>query len=166
MNAHFKQSIAILLVYACSLHFLVCHGKLRPAGIFTDYMVLQRDITNPVWGWASPGERIMLYFDSVVISSTSDDRGFWRILLPGSGAGGPFSMKITGESDTVVFKNILIGDVWLRKEMVLPADFSRKKLKLSLGKDCLLLRSGWRLADKVSNFRVSRRSQGKAGLPG
>lgn len=113
MNAHIKQFKTILLVCACSLHFLVCHGKLRPAGIFTDSMVLQRDITNPVWGWASPGERIILYFDSVVISSTSDDRGFWRILLPGSDAGGPFSMKIVGESDTVVIKNILVGDVWL-----------------------------------------------------
>lgn len=133
MNAHIKQIKTILLVCACSLHFLVCHGQLKPAGIFSDNMILQRDATNPVWGQASPGERIMLHFNSVVISTRSDVGGFWRILLPGLSAGGPFSMKITGGSDTVVFKNILIGDVWLRKKMVLPTEFSRKELKLSLG---------------------------------
>ena len=36
-------------------------GSLRTAGIFSDHMVLQRDMEIPVWGWAEPGEKVGTY---------------------------------------------------------------------------------------------------------
>ncbi len=37
-------------------------ADVRPHGLFTDHMVLQRGISVPVWGWADEGEEITVTF--------------------------------------------------------------------------------------------------------
>jgi sialate O-acetylesterase len=37
-------------------------AAVRLPAIFGDGAVLQRDIPVPVWGWADPGERVMVEF--------------------------------------------------------------------------------------------------------
>src|SRR5699024_4344470 len=39
--------------------------------------------------------------------------GRWQIDLPPMEAGGPYSLTITDGTDSIVFDNVMIGEVWL-----------------------------------------------------
>ena len=87
-------------------------GKIKLAGIFTDNMVLQRDMALPVWGTADPGKRITVKFGSSIKHTVSDPEGKWQVKLPPLKVNRtPSELKVFG-SETIVIKNILVGDVW------------------------------------------------------
>lgn len=75
-------------------------------------MVLQRDTPLPVWGWAKPGEKVFVTLNKHSADGVADASGAWRVKLAAMSAGGPFELQIRG-SETLVFTNILVGDVWL-----------------------------------------------------
>lgn len=77
--------------------------------LVSDGMVLQRDQTLTVWGWADAGEQVDLRFLKKKYQTVADSRGNWKIELPAMKAGGPYSMQING----IEINNILLGDVWL-----------------------------------------------------
>ena len=80
--------------------------------IFSDNMVLQRNAEIPIWGFASPKEKITIHFQKQTKTTVADENGNWRVLLNKEKEGGPFILKING-NNKIIFKNILIGDVWL-----------------------------------------------------
>jgi len=80
--------------------------------IFGDNMVLQRNKPIPVWGWADPFEKITVRFDHQTREMTADKDGNWRISLDKEPAGGPFQLLVQGKN-TVTFKNVLVGEVWI-----------------------------------------------------
>ncbi|WP_461361955.1 sialate O-acetylesterase [Candidatus Darwinibacter acetoxidans] len=86
---------------------------LRAARIFSDGMVLQRDVPLRIWGQASPHERLEAQFRGATYSCQSGSEGSWVLELPPQGAGGPFELLIKGLSGELVIRDILIGDVWL-----------------------------------------------------
>jgi sialate O-acetylesterase len=102
---------------------LLAHTSLaaiEPAGVFSDSMVLQRDIDVPVWGWATVGEEITVSFNGQTVTATARDstvaayNGYWKAWLAPMSAGGPYDMTISGTvSSPVTLRNVLVGDVWL-----------------------------------------------------
>src|ERR1700726_569035 len=80
--------------------------------IFGDNMVLQRDQPIAVWGWADAKEKISVQFDRQLKIVRADKNGRWMIRMDAETAGGPYQMTITGKN-TVVIKNILVGEVWI-----------------------------------------------------
>jgi sialate O-acetylesterase len=80
--------------------------------LFSDNMVLQRDIACPVWGWAKPGETVKVTLDGKTVEGTADATGKWRVNVGPFPAGGPHEVTIAG-SQTVTLKNVLFGDVWI-----------------------------------------------------
>jgi len=105
-----------ILYYAvCSFLFGASHGafgNIRLPRLISDGMVLQRNDSVRVWGWASPGEKVTVSFLGRGDSTTTGSNGKWMIMLPPMKAGGPYSMEIDGNNHIVV-NNILIGDVWV-----------------------------------------------------
>lgn len=91
------------------------HSKIKLPRIISDGMVLQRNANVKVWGWASPGEVVIVRFRSKVYHSCADQSGEWFVILDSAEAGGPYVMEIeSGESvEKITVKNILLGDVWL-----------------------------------------------------
>src|SRR5215831_12073842 len=75
--------------------------------IFGDNMVLQRNRSIPVWGWADANEKITIQFDHQTRSVTADKNGNWRIDLDKESAGGPFQLTVKG-SNTIIFNNVLV----------------------------------------------------------
>jgi sialate O-acetylesterase len=97
--------------------------------LISDGMVLQRDVELKIWGWAAPGERVMLQFQKDRLSATADMDGNWQISLPPQPAGGPYEMTIKGQNE-ILIKDILFGDVWLcagQSNMVLPMERVKEK---------------------------------------
>lgn len=80
--------------------------------IFSDNMVIQRNKTIEIWGKADAGEKVTVAFRNQKNYTTTDNSGNWKISLKPEKEGGPFEMKISGKNE-IVFRNILIGDVWL-----------------------------------------------------
>ncbi len=80
--------------------------------IFSDNMVLQRGMKIPIWGWANPGERITASLENHSAETVSDADGKWKLFLGPLEAGGPFDFKIEA-MNTVLLKNVLVGEVWV-----------------------------------------------------
>lgn len=51
------------------------------AAVFGDAMVLQRDAPVPIWGTATPGERVTVHFAGQSPSTQADGDGRWRVEL-------------------------------------------------------------------------------------
>ncbi|WPJ96928.1 sialate O-acetylesterase [Coraliomargarita algicola] len=80
--------------------------------IFTDHMVLQRNLANPVWGKATPGENVSVRIDGQIHQTQADANGKWTVKLDPMNAGGPFTLNIEG-NNTVTIQDVLIGEVWV-----------------------------------------------------
>jgi sialate O-acetylesterase len=81
--------------------------------IFGDHMVLQRDITVPIWGSAAPGEAVTVKAGGVTGNVTADSNGKWMIKLSGLKASTtPIDVTVTGKN-TITFHDVLVGDVWI-----------------------------------------------------
>jgi sialate O-acetylesterase len=104
------RKIIFAAIAACSL--LSASAQVQPAKIFGDSMVLQRGARIPVWGRAGGGEKISVRFNQQTKTTVAGTDGKWRVDLDIEKEGGPFQLKINGK-DEIVFKNILVGDVWL-----------------------------------------------------
>jgi sialate O-acetylesterase len=80
--------------------------------IFGDNMVLQRNKPIPLWGWGSPNEKITIRFNHQAKTVTTDLNGNWKVNLDKESAGGPYQLVLKG-INTVTFKNVLVGEVWI-----------------------------------------------------
>src|SRR5207253_674600 len=83
----------------------------QPHALFSDNMVLQRDIRVPVWGTADEGEQVTVRFQDQEVSTTTA-HGKWMVRLEKLQAGGPFGLTVAGKN-RIEFKNVLVGEVWL-----------------------------------------------------
>jgi sialate O-acetylesterase len=87
-------------------------GQVRLPRLISDGMILQRETSVNIWGWAKPGEKVKLSFNGKSFETVTTAQGKWKIILPKQNAGGPFDMEISG-TNTIKLKNILFGDIWL-----------------------------------------------------
>jgi len=103
-----------LFIAACAL---VCaslaRAEVKTANLFTDHMVLQRDLPVPIFGTATAGEKVSVSFDGQTVETTADDAGKWTVKL------NPLRTSRTGKemvikgSNTINLSDILVGEVWL-----------------------------------------------------
>ncbi|MEM6645440.1 MAG: sialate O-acetylesterase [Bacteroidota bacterium] len=80
--------------------------------LFSDHMVLQRDMPIPVWGTASPGGLVTVSLDGNTRTAVASSDGAWQVDLPTMDVSGPHTLTVMG-TDTTTFSDVLIGDVWV-----------------------------------------------------
>ncbi len=108
----YTKPLWIALGLGCVLAAPV-RADVNPNGLFTDYMVLQRGMKVPVWGTATPGEKVTVQFCGQEVSATTGQDGKWKVELQKLKAGGPFEMTISGPNNKVQLKDVLVGEVWV-----------------------------------------------------
>ena len=86
---------------------------LRLPRLFGEGIVLQRQARVPVWGWGAPGRSVTVALDDVVRTTTAAASGAWRVTLPPQSAGGPRRLVVRSGADSVVLRDVLVGDVWV-----------------------------------------------------
>ncbi|WP_294549389.1 sialate O-acetylesterase [uncultured Bacteroides sp.] len=96
--------IWLLLLYAISIQ-----AEVKLPGIFSDRMILQRDVPIPVWGWAEPKETVVIDFDGKQYKTRASQTGEWSVNLPKHKAGGPYELKI----NRTTLQDVYVGDVYL-----------------------------------------------------
>jgi sialate O-acetylesterase len=106
------EIILVITVLLLCLAFKV-NAQLQPSKIFSNGMVLQRDISIPVWGTASAGANIIVKLNEDSVSGIADANGQWKVVLSAMTAGGPYQMTIESGTKTLNYKDVYIGDVWL-----------------------------------------------------
>ena len=122
-----KRILIVITLFICSGIF----AQIKLPRLISDGMVLQRDIPLKIWGWAAPDEKIEIIFNQKKYKTTTSKDGNWIVILPSQKAGGPYEMTLSA-SNTIVLKNILIGDVWLcsgQSNMELPMERVKDKYK-------------------------------------
>lgn len=104
-------TITLALSLAFSLICTAATAAVSVPSLFTDHMVLQRDLENPVWGKADPGEKVTVEIAGQAHSATADANGEWTVTLAPLTAGGPHELVIRGEN-TLTLTDVLVGEVW------------------------------------------------------
>lgn len=80
---------------------------------FGDHMVLQQEEKVQIWGWDTPGQKIIIRADwGSSASAQADEEGKWATTLQTPSAGGPFEIRISG-SNEVSLNDVMIGEVWI-----------------------------------------------------
>lgn len=107
MTSIVRKSVVLLLLFPCS----VLADVSLPA-IFSDNMVLQRQIAISVWGNADANEEITIELDTQRVTITADAGGTWQIHLGPMDAGGPYQLTVRGKN-VITFNNVMVGEVWV-----------------------------------------------------
>lgn len=108
---------------ALGLLSLVCvaSADAKPSGakpfaldaIFSNHVVLQREIPVPVWGSAAPGSVVKVDFDGQSQTATADETGKWMVKLPAMKAKDKGSdLTVVNGADTLTLSDVLVGDVY------------------------------------------------------
>ena len=82
-------------------------------GIYASGMVLQRNTVNCIYGGGANASLVELEFRGKKSSAAADKNGEWKIEFNPGEAGGPFELKLVCGSDSIVFSDIYVGEVWL-----------------------------------------------------
>ena len=82
-----KRIVVICFVFACLFGWSDgAHADVRLPGFFGDNMVLQQGMKIPVWGWADPGENVVVGLTGKdggnAVSAKANEEGKWRVELP------------------------------------------------------------------------------------
>ena len=113
MKGSFPYSVLPRIVaWASALWAGTAYGLELPA-IFGDNMVLQQGIRIPVWGFAEAGQEVTCHLDKQRKSALTDSTGVWRLNFDPLEAGGPYTLEAQAGHETIRFRNVLVGEVWL-----------------------------------------------------
>lgn len=105
-----KTSISLLL---CLLATCLWAQKLSFGSPFTNRMVLQRNAEVRIWGEGEPSKKVAIDFQGKHAEADANRQGKWMISLQGLKAGGPFKLYLSQNKDTLVLKDVVVGEVWL-----------------------------------------------------
>lgn len=103
----------LILTICLFLNKTACAKVILPA-IFSDDMVLQQEDQVRIWGWADPQEEVSMTpsWNNKTYKTVASNQAYWELKIDTPKFGGPFEISIKGYN-TIILKNILIGEVWL-----------------------------------------------------
>ncbi|MEI7834119.1 MAG: sialate O-acetylesterase [bacterium] len=87
--------------------------KLKLPAIFSDHMVLQREIAVPVWGWAVADEEVTVAIVDQTITTKTGADGKWKLTLKPLTAADSIEMVVKGKEQTITIKDVAVGEVWV-----------------------------------------------------
>lgn len=87
--------------------------RLKVAHIFSNNMVLQRNVSSPIWGWAKADTKVSIQLAGTTTIANTNAAGKWLAYLPAQNVGTSLFLKIYQPNDTITINNVAVGDVWL-----------------------------------------------------
>lgn len=101
------------------------NGLLHVAAVFSDHMVLQRETPIAVFGTAPADGRVVVDLmddQGVTVAQTMavaqaygehETEVPWLAILPALPASGPYTLRVSHETNRLEFADVMIGEVWL-----------------------------------------------------
>jgi sialate O-acetylesterase len=112
LRFNFTGSLMCGLGILLSTAATIARADVKLPAIFSDHMVLQRDVAVPVWGWAEPSEVVTVSIAGQTKIATADAAGKWSVKLDKLAAGETLTMVVSGKNKLTV-NDVLVGEVWL-----------------------------------------------------
>lgn len=103
-----SRSLALAMAGLCAIS---AQAGVKLHALFADHMVLQQELSVPVWGWADEGETVTVQFRGQQQTATTRD-GKWMVWLDPLKAGGPFKLVVSGKN-RIELRDVLVGEVWI-----------------------------------------------------
>ena len=90
-------------------------AKIKLPGIIASNMVLQRNTSVKIWGWANSGEKISIKASWLAneIKITTPENGRWEVILKTTLSKDPQTIKLSSLESNIKLENILFGEVWV-----------------------------------------------------
>ncbi|AUP78538.1 sialate O-acetylesterase [Flavivirga eckloniae] len=111
-----KRVTLIILIAAFNLLFIQpIKAEIKLPAIVSSNMVLQRNTTIVLWGWADAKEKITINASWLgePINLEADKEGSWRIEVKTTDSKAPQSININSKTSNITLDNVLFGEVWL-----------------------------------------------------
>jgi sialate O-acetylesterase len=103
----------LLIVSLAFASAFVARADVKLPAVIGSHMVLQRDQSCPIWGWADPGEEITVEFAGQKRTTVAGKDGAWSVKLrPLKASAEPRQLIVRGKN-TVTLDDVLVGEVWL-----------------------------------------------------
>ena len=88
-------------------------AELKVSAVFSDHMVLQRDMPVPVWGWANAGDKVTVTFAGQKKTATTNEKGAWLVELdPCEAESKSQTLEIATDQAALKIEEVLVGEVW------------------------------------------------------
>lgn len=111
-----------LYLFAVVVNCLALNGlqaQIRMPAILSDHMVLQANMSVPIWGMAMPNGKVTVSFAGQEASAVVDAQGYWRLGLKPMAASEVgrnmilFETTTSGGKNQVQIEDVVVGQVWL-----------------------------------------------------
>jgi len=104
-----------LAVVSLFIFVSVLHAEVTIHPLFSDHVILQREMVVPIWGWAKPRTKVTINFAGQTKSTTANLDGKWLVRLkPMRASAEPRTLTVFSRAEQVLVVNdVLVGDVWL-----------------------------------------------------
>lgn len=89
------------------------YGGLKMPLLYTDNMVLQREVPLTIQGTANAGDQVTVSIADRQMKTKVGPNGKWSVTLPPLKAGEPYTLKISTNQKVLQYHNVLAGEVWL-----------------------------------------------------
>jgi len=106
----------LILLISVLFYSFAAFAAVKPAGVFTDYTVLQQGEPVRIWGTAAPGEKVTVMFAGQTQGAVADKAGKWMVTLekmPVCAEGRPLVFQGSETAVPVELKDVVVGEVWL-----------------------------------------------------
>lgn len=133
---------------------LSAQADVRLPAVISDHMVLQQDMSAPIWGWAENGEEVTVSIAGQSKSAKAGADGKWMVKLDKLTTGGPHELTVKGKN-TITVTDVLVGEVWLGSGQ------SNMAMTVSRSKDFEVEQA----AANLPNIRMFREGSGPATEP-
>jgi len=163
-HTYLKHGIrGILTLLATSA--LTVQADVSMSKMFGKGMVLQRDLPVPIWGKASPGEKVTVSFADQQQSTTTGADGKWQVVLDPLQTSNEGQKLTVQGANTKEFDDVLVGEVWLcagQSNMAgrfgdkHPLEEKYLKMDLKRMRFCGKGKTGWDRIDQKSISNLSR----------
>jgi sialate O-acetylesterase len=111
MKCKTRKFQIITTVFFVMTTLLPARSSVTLPSLLSDNMVLQQGVPVHIWGKADRGEKVSVRILDQFQKTVADEKGNWQIWLHPMKSSEPVSMTVSG-NNTIVIKNILIGEVW------------------------------------------------------
>ncbi len=89
------------------------YGGLQLSKLYTDYMVLQRNVPLDIHGTANAGDKVAVSIAGQKKMAIANNRGEWSVTLQPISAGEDYTLVIESGKQKKTFSHVAAGEVWL-----------------------------------------------------
>lgn len=110
-----KKFVPIFLAIVLNLTGFSLKAQIKLPEIVSSNMVLQRNTTINIWGWAAPNEKITIKtsWKREEIHVIANNDGTWKVEIATTNSKEPQSISLKSKTSDITLQNILFGEVWL-----------------------------------------------------